>query len=52
MLSIYEMIGGVIWLILAPFGGALVDRMSRVKIIYMTDFIRGANMLCCAVMTC
>ena len=52
MLSIFEMIGGVTWLILAPFGGALVDRMSRVKIIYMTDFIRGANMLCCAVMTC
>ena len=47
MLSLYGTIGGITWLILAPFGGVLVDRMSRVKVIYLTDFIRGINILLC-----
>ena len=46
-LSIYGAIGGITWIILAPFGGVLTDRWSRVKIIYMTDFIRGLTMLIC-----
>lgn len=47
MLSLYGIIGGVTWIVLAPFGGVMVDRMSRVKIIYMTDFVRGVNILFC-----
>lgn len=46
-LSIYSAIGGVTWIILAPFGGVLSDRWSRVKIIYITDLVRGVTMLGC-----
>lgn len=52
MLSIYGVIGGVTWILLAPFGGVLVDRMSRVKIVYMTDFVRALNMMFCGVVMC
>lgn len=47
MLSLYGTIGGVTWLLLAPFGGVMVDRIPRVKVIYFTDFIRGINILLC-----
>ncbi len=45
MLSLYGMIGSVTWLIFAPLGGVWVDRLDRVKVIYMTDFIRGFAVL-------
>lgn len=47
MLSLYGTIGGVTWLLLAPFGGVMVDRIPRVKVIYWTDFIRGLNIILC-----
>ncbi len=47
MLSLYGTIGGVTWLLLAPFGGVMVDRIPCVKVIYFTDFIRGINILLC-----
>ena len=50
MLSLYGMVGGITWILLAPFGGVLVDRLSRVKIIYWTDMIRGCTFLLCGMM--
>ncbi|MGA0097679.1 MAG: MFS transporter [Bacilli bacterium] len=37
----YMAFGGIVYVILTPFAGVLVDRLDRVKIIYMTDYIRG-----------
>lgn len=44
MLSLYGVVGGITWILLAPFGGVWVDRLSRVKIIYWTDLIRGCTL--------
>lgn len=48
-LATYSAIGGITWILLAPFGGVLTDRWDRVKIIYLTDFIRGITMLVCGI---
>jgi MFS family permease len=37
--------GGLVFFALAPFGGAIVDRLDRVKVVYMTDFINGITVL-------
>lgn len=37
----YMAFGGIVYVILTPLAGVLVDRLNRVKIIYMTDYIRG-----------
>lgn len=50
MLSLYGMVGGIMWILLAPLGGVWVDRLSRVKIIYWTDLIRGCTFLLCGMM--
>ena len=50
MLSLYGVVGGITWILLAPFGGVWVDRLSRVKIIYWTDLIRGCTFLLCGMM--
>ena len=34
-------VGGVIYIIMAPFAGVITDRFDKVKIVYLTDFIRG-----------
>lgn len=48
-LSLYGMIGAVTWLVLTPIGGVFTDRWNRVKIIYMTEFIRGIAVLGCGI---
>ena len=37
----YMAVGGVIYIIMAPFAGVITDRFDKVKIVYLTDFIRG-----------
>lgn len=39
--GIYMATGSIVYLILVNFGSSLVDRMDKVKIMYVTDFIRG-----------
>ncbi|XMB85992.1 MFS transporter [Mycoplasmatota bacterium WC44] len=39
--ALYMATGAVIQLLLAPFGGVIADRLDKVKIVYITDFIRG-----------
>ncbi len=41
--ALYMAFGALVYFILAPFGGVLSDRWDRVKIVYITDFIRGAS---------
>lgn len=48
-LSLYGMIGAVTWLVLTPIGGVFTDRWNRVKIIYLTEFIRGMAVLGCGI---
>ncbi|MFZ9139130.1 MAG: MFS transporter, partial [Bacilli bacterium] len=37
----YMAFGTIIFVILTPVAGVLVDRWDRIKIIYITDYIRG-----------
>ena len=39
--GIYMATGGVIFIIMTPFAGVITDRFDKVKIVYLTDFIRG-----------
>lgn len=39
----YMAFGGIIFVILTPIAGVLVDRLDRIKIIYITDYIRGLS---------
>lgn len=41
----YMAFGGIIYVILTPLAGVLVDRLNRVKIIYITDYLRGLSIL-------
>lgn len=41
--AIYMAFGAIVYFILTPFGGVLSDRWDRVKIVYITDFIRGTS---------
>ncbi|XMB67203.1 MFS transporter [Mycoplasmatota bacterium zrk1] len=39
--GLYLATGGLVSLLLTPFCGVLADRFNKVKIVYITDFIRG-----------
>lgn len=39
--GLYMATGGVIYIIMTPFAGVITDRFDKVKIVYLTDFIRG-----------
>ncbi|HOJ45255.1 MAG TPA: MFS transporter [Bacilli bacterium] len=41
----YMAFGAIVFLVLTPFGGVLSDRWDRVKIVYITDFIRGTSIV-------
>jgi len=41
----YLAFSGVLSLVLSNFGAALVDRMDKVKIMYMTDYVRGVAII-------
>jgi len=43
--GLYLATGGLVYFIIAPFGGAIVDRLDRVKVVYITDFIRGVTIV-------
>ncbi|MCK9235157.1 MAG: MFS transporter [Acholeplasmataceae bacterium] len=39
--AVYLAIAGIVLLIFMPLGGVLADKLNKVRIMYMTDFIRG-----------
>ncbi|HPJ23304.1 MAG TPA: MFS transporter [Bacillota bacterium] len=41
----YLLVSGLILVILMPFGGALADRLNKVRTMYLTDYIRGFTIL-------
>lgn len=41
----YMAFGAIVFFVLTPFGGVLSDRWDRVKIVYITDFIRGTSIV-------
>lgn len=43
--GLYMSFGAIIFFILTPFAGVIADRSNRVKIVYLTDFVRGATIL-------
>jgi DHA3 family macrolide efflux protein-like MFS transporter len=46
--GIYIATGGIFYFLLAPFGGALVDRFDKTKVLFLTDFFRGVAILIAA----
>ena len=38
----YMAFGGIVFFALSPFGGAIVDRLDKVKVVYIPDLINGA----------
>lgn len=40
--GIYLAFCGIIYVLMSPFGGVLADRWKKAKIIFMSDYIRGA----------
>jgi len=43
--SVYLALNGLILLVLTPLGGVLADRWNKVRIMYITDYIRGFTIL-------
>ncbi len=43
--GLFMAVGGAVQLILTPFCGVIADRLNKVRIMYLTDFIRGAVVL-------
>ncbi|PKK96494.1 MAG: MFS transporter, partial [Tenericutes bacterium HGW-Tenericutes-3] len=43
--GIYFALGGAIFFVLTPFAGAIIDKIDKVKIVYITDFINGATII-------
>ncbi|XMB73015.1 MFS transporter [Mycoplasmatota bacterium WC30] len=43
--GIYLATSGLVYFILSPFGGAIVDRLDKVKVVWMTDYIRGFSVV-------
>lgn len=41
----YLFVSGIILVLLIPFGGALADRKNKVRIMYLTDYMRGATIV-------
>ncbi len=39
--GIYFALGGAIFFILTPFAGAIIDKIDKVKVVFITDFISG-----------
>jgi MFS transporter, DHA3 family, macrolide efflux protein len=39
--GIYLATGGLVYFVISPFAGAIVDRLDKVKVVWMTDYIRG-----------
>jgi MFS transporter, DHA3 family, macrolide efflux protein len=38
-------VSGIVLVLLIPFGGVMADRMNKVRIMYVTDYIRGATII-------
>ncbi len=43
--AIFIAVGAAIQLVLTPFCGVIADRLNKVRIMYLTDYIRGAVVL-------
>ncbi|MFA7106516.1 MAG: MFS transporter, partial [Candidatus Izemoplasmatales bacterium] len=43
--GIYLGLAGLVLVIFMPFGGVLADRVNKVRVMYITDYIRGAFIL-------
>ena len=41
--ALYLALSGIILVLLVPFGGALADKLNKVKTMYITDYIRGIS---------
>ncbi len=45
MMGLYIALGGIVELIASPLAGVFIDRLNKVRILYVTDFIRGLTVL-------
>ncbi len=47
--GIYFALGGAIFFILTPFAGAIIDKIDKVKVVFITDFISGISIIAAGV---
>lgn len=45
MMGLYIALGGIVELLASPLAGVFIDRLNKVRILYVTDFIRGLTVL-------
>lgn len=43
--GLYLAFGSVVYMVVSPFAGAIVDRMNKVRVVYLTDLINGVAIL-------
>lgn len=39
--AIYLAVAGILMVVLTPFGGAIADKVNKVRVMYITDYFRG-----------
>ena len=43
--GIYMAFGGIVFFVMTPFSGAIVDRLNKVRVVYITDLINGTAII-------
>ena len=43
--GLYMAFGAIVFFVLTPFGGAIVDRLDKVRVVFITDLINGVAIL-------
>ena len=43
--GLYLATGGAVYFLFSPFAGAIVDRLDKVKVVYITDLINGITVI-------
>lgn len=43
--AIYLAVAGLLMVLLTPFGGAIADKVNKVRVMYITDYLRGTAII-------
>lgn len=43
--GLYMAFGGVVFFAMSPFSGAIVDRLDKVRVVYITDLVNGVTII-------
>lgn len=48
--GLYLAIGGIIFCLCIPFGGAIVDRLHKGKVMFICDYLKGGTIIFCTIL--